>query len=312
MADKRLVASTPQGQLRLLGSGGTFAVRNFQQIRQYLKASLGEDYARFLAEPSFDNANARIDWYAEVAGEPRPLSALDPAAAEAARTKLQERRTRIQGLAEALSKREQQSAILLGELLRQALSVPNDEAVLVAGEEPLLINWGAAADQPRAGSGGTVLSGTLRGAPAKAAPVTPPPAAAVAPVAAVTALPPRRSAAYWLWALPLWLLFAVIMSIIYYELLEACGASGPGPADNDNPFITFCPGQAVADPGPPPELQRERELAASLKQRLRQLEIQTVEARRECTRPGGPPTPATPTPATPTSPTPAPAPAPAQ
>jgi len=296
MADKRLVASTPQGQLRLLGSGGTFAVRNFQQIRQYLKASLGEDYARFLAEPSFDNANGRIDWYAELDGEPRPLAALDPAAAEAARARLQERRGRIQALAEALSKREQQSAILLGELLRHALSVPNDEAVLVAGDELVLINWGAAADQPRAGAAGTLLSGRLRGEPARAVPPAPPPAAATAP-AVVAAAAPRRSTGYWLWALPLWLLFAVIMLTIYYELLEACAASGPGPEDNDNPFISFCPGQAVADPGPPPELLRERELAASLRQRLRQLEIQVVEARRDCTRPGGPPTPATPTPA---------------
>ncbi len=298
MADKRLVASTPQGQLRLLGSGGTFAVRNFQQIRQYLKSSLGEDYARLLAEPAFDNAKGRIDWYAEIDSTAQPLSALDPAAAETARAQLQERRARIQGLAEALSKREQQSAILLGELLRQAVSVPNDDAVLVAGEQLLLINWGAAADQTRDTSSGTVLSGSMRGATAKAAPVAATPVA-LAPVAAA-ATSGRRGVGYWLWALPLWLLFAIIMVTIYYELLEACGASGPGPEDNNNPFITFCPGQAVADPGPPPELLKQREVAASLKERLRQLEIQAVEARRECTKPttapGGKPG-TTPTPA---------------
>ncbi len=312
MAEKRLVASTPQGALRLLGSGGTFAVRNFQQIRQYLKASLGEETARLLAEPAFDNANARIDWYATSEAAPTPLSTLDPAAQEALRAKLQERRQRIQGLAEALSKREQQSALLLGELLRQALSVPNEEALLAADGEPLLINWGSAADQPRDSSSGTVLAGTMRGAPQKPAPVPAPVAAT--PVAAVATVPPRRGAGYWLWALPLWLLFAIIMSVIYYELLEACGASGPGPEDNDNPFITFCPGEAVADTGPPPALVQERERAATLKERLRQLEIQAVEARRECSRPqpGGKPATPTPGPGPTPSPTPTPAPAPQQ
>lgn len=294
MAEKRLVGSSALGELRLLGSGGTVALRNFQQIRQYLKASLGEEGAALLAEPAFDNARGRIDWYATLEEEPKPLTGLEPAAAEAARARLAAWREKVQGLAESLSRREQQSALLLGELLRQTLSQPNEDSVLVAGERLVLINWGAAADEKREKAVTAPLAGRLRAAPAPAAPPpepAPPPApppARVQPLPPAVAPAPVRTAGYWLWALLLWLLFAGIMAGIYYYLLEACAVSGPGPEDNDNPFITFCPGQAVAETGPPPELQRERELAGELKQKLRQLEIDLVEARRECRRPQTP------------------------
>lgn len=283
--DKRLIASTPQGSLRLLGSGGTLALRNHAQVRQYLRASLGEEEAAILAEPSFDNANGRIDWLSARPEEPQPLSALEPEAAERVRQRLAAFRGKVAALADQLSQRPQQSAILLGELLRHAVSVPNEESVLVAGEQPLLINWGAAAD---AGHG--ARSGTQLAAPSRRA--APPPATpAVQPPTPPPAAPPAASAARgatWLWTLPLWLLFGALMAAIYFFLLEACAVSGPGAADDDNPLISFCPGTAVAEVGPPPELAQERARAGLLKERLRQLEIRIAEERRAC-RPGSVP-----------------------
>jgi len=288
-AAKRLVATTPQGALSLLGTGGTYALRSHTQIRQYLRASLGEDYAQLFAEPSFDNANGRIDWLAEVDEQPVPLAQLPAEQAELLRKQLAEKRQRIGELSETLSRREQQSAILLGELLRQALSYPNEDSVLASGQRLVLINWGAAADRNEASAPTTRLTAAGRAAPAQSAPAAPPPA----PGAATAAPPPaRRTRSYWLWSIPLWILFAVLMAGIYYYLLEACAVSGVGPEDDDNPFISFCPGEPVAASTPPPELAAAEAEGRVLRDRLNQLEIQIAEARRQCrapaTAPGSP------------------------
>ena len=165
-AAKRLVASTPQGSLRLLGTGGTYALRSHTQIRQYLRASLGEDYAKLFAEPSFDNANSRIDWLSDIDGQPVPLAQLPAEQADALRKQLAEKRQRIAELSQTLSRREQQSAILLGELLRQALSYPNEESVLASGQQLVLINWGAAADRSDTEAATTKLTAAGRACPA--------------------------------------------------------------------------------------------------------------------------------------------------
>lgn len=278
-AAKRLVASTPQGSLRLLGTGGTYALRSHTQIRQYLRASLGEDYAQLLAEPSFDNANGRIDWLAEVDEQPVPLAQLPAEQAEALRKQLAEKRQRIGELSEALSRREQQSAILLGELLRQALSYPNEESVLASGQRLVLINWGAAVDRSEAADTATKLTAAGRAVPTQSV--------AAAPVAATPApvAPPRRTTSYWLWSIPLWILFAAIMAGIYYYLLEACAVSNVGPQDDSNPFISFCPGKPVAAAEPPPELAAADAEGRVLRDKLNQLEIKIAEARRQCVKP---------------------------
>lgn len=286
-AAKRLVASTPQGSLRLLGTGGTYALRSHTQIRQYLRASLGEDYAKLFAEPSFDNANSRIDWLSDIDGQPVPLAQLPAEQADALRKQLAEKRQRIAELSQTLSRREQQSAILLGELLRQALSYPNEESVLASGQQLVLINWGAAADRSDTEAATTKLTAAGRAAAAA-------PAAVAAPAAAVAAPAPvarRRTTSYWLWSIPLWILFAAIMAGIYYYLLEACAVSGVGPEDDGNPFISFCPGKPVAAAEPPADIAGAEAEGRVLREKLNQLEIQIAEARRQCAKPASPATP---------------------
>ena len=276
VAAKRLVASTPQGSLRLLGTGGTYALRSHTQIRQYLRASLGDDYAQLFAEPSFDNANGRIDWLAEADEQPVPLTQLPAEQADALRKQLAEKRQRIGELSETLSRREQQSAILLGELLRQALSYPNEDFVLATGQRLVLINWGAAVDRSETEAATTKL--TAAGRAVAVAPVAATPVAA----ATVRGTARRRTTAYWLWSIPLWILFAAIMAGIYYYLLEACAVSNVGPEDDRNPFISFCPGKPVAAAEPPPELAAADAEGRVLRDKLNQLEIRIAEARRQC------------------------------
>lgn len=276
----RLIATTPQGAVRLLGTGGTRAVSSFPQIRQYLRASLGEDYAGLLAEPRLDNANGTIDWFASVDAEPIPLPALPPEQRATAEAQLAERRARILQVADELSAREQTSARLLGELLRQAMTLADEDSARLAGDRLVLVNWGCSSDRAAGPPKAPLMAPKAQAAP------SPLPAAATAAATTTAAAAPAALATgrpFWWWPLLLllWLLFAGLMAANYYLLLEACAVSRPGPEDDGNPLLSFCP-QRAEPATPPPELAEEKARADELLAKLRELELKLAEARRAC------------------------------
>ncbi len=206
-----LIATTPRAELEPLGTGGHSAISVAPALHAALLRSLSPEHAALLAEPVLNARRDEIDWYAEVPAPPVPLPTLDPPARAAALEALDRLGSDIRGLAETLTASRDEGDRFLGELLRFALTVPDDRHVLVAAGRPVLVGWGHRAAGPRQPDpliiGTRLLSRPLAGGQRMA--IAPP------PVPILGELPrPQPSGLWWaalalaclLWLVPLWLL----------------------------------------------------------------------------------------------------------
>jgi hypothetical protein len=124
-------------------------------IRHHLPATT----ASLLAMPVPAQDATLVDWYSDLAGEARPLSALPPSTRAQVKQKLADRLESLQRLADELPRRVRGSEAL-ADALRAAIQYPGDQHVYAVGDEPVLTLWGFV----RAGSGGRLAtpSGALR------------------------------------------------------------------------------------------------------------------------------------------------------
>jgi hypothetical protein len=296
--DTILVATTHQEGLRPVGTGGQLTIHAYEQLVRYLRRMLSEDHARLLAEPNFNPARGTVDWYTETDQDIVPLSAADPDQRQAVESRLAELRDDIQRQAGALSRSDSGGDRQLGEMLRLALEVPDDEFIYCAGSRPVLVCWGTLRDQPDPPRG--VLQKFIPYTPPPAPPPSPGEAAGPTPggppegvqaigtgAAAATAEPEYvevRRPLYWL-AWLLWLLFGLLVAAILVVLLSGCGIRLPFIGTVNTGLINYCPiGAAEADPGRSPELQAELARTQVLEEELRRLELRIAVARRACER----------------------------
>ena len=206
-----LIATTPRAELEPLGTGGHSAISVAPALHAALLRSLSPEHAALLAEPVLNARHDEIDWYAEVPAPPVPLPTLDAPARSAALEALNRLGGEIRGLAETLTASRDEGDRFLGELLRFALTVPDDRHVLVAAGRPVLVGWGHRAAGPRQPDpliiGTRLFSRSLEGG--QRTTIAPP------PVPILSELPrPRRASLWWaalalaclLWLVPLWLL----------------------------------------------------------------------------------------------------------
>ena len=117
---------------------GRLVIEEFAALRSGLIAAANRDAAALFAEPVLTAKGERLEiaWYAEQAGEPKPLDGLDPEIRRIVAAKL---KNRLDSLAPLL-------ASDLGPLLTRALYVAGSADVLAIGQEPLLIRWGMLPD----------------------------------------------------------------------------------------------------------------------------------------------------------------------
>lgn len=282
MSERRLVATSNARDYRPLSVAGRQAINTYDQLVGYVRRSLSADHAALFAEPLPDEGKGTIDWYAEIGPDARPLTSLDEADQQAARTRLAGLREDINALAAGLSRSNQASGRQLGELLQRALEIPNDSDVMVDGDRIVLVNWGHAREQAEANRS---LLEAQAPKPAMQRPVAAPPQH---PVDATPARPLR--AALWPVVL-LWLLFAGLLAGNYYVLLQACAVSDPGAGDRGWWFADFCPVPvAVAEIDPLQTAYFEEQARGdALRNRRDQLAVRIAEERRECRPPTPPP-----------------------
>jgi hypothetical protein len=155
--------------------------------------------ASLLAEPRPTADGRFIEWYSDLAGQPRRLAALPEAEREAARALLADRLRSLADLADQLP-RIDPAAAPLAQPLKEALSYPGEETVYLVGDQPVLTFWG---HRPLA-----TPATTPAAAPAVVT-AAPPPDAVTTATEAPAAADQRRFPTTWAAALALLLLLGL-------------------------------------------------------------------------------------------------------
>ena len=302
--DNLLVASTRQEGLRPVGTGGQLAIHAHDQIARYLRRTLSDAHADLLAEPNFNPSRGTIDWYAPSDATIVRLDAVDPMRRRAVEDRLARLRDDILGRATLLSHANSGGDRHLGEMLRLALEVPDEQSIYCAGSRPVLVCWGTLRDEPDPPRNvlQRFVAYTPPPEPAAAATIPPPePTAASGPTTVMPvsdAVRPTGGAAaaaihepdyveqhrplYWLGWL-LWLLFGLLVVAILLLLLSGCGLRLPGFGWVGGGLVNYCSVHAVGDDiAESPELAAELARAAVLEQQIRQLELRIANERRLC------------------------------
>ena len=258
-----LIARTYAEGLRPLGSA---AQRNYALIFETVASRLSPAHARMFSEPSPTPDGVATDWYAQTEGPARRLDELGAAEAEAARARIGELTRDVLALADELDAGGEEADRRLGEALRNAVEVPDGDAIWLVGDQPVLVTWAHSRDIDKA----------PRGVIRRFIPVEPPPAPVPAPAPTHEAAPvpavERRRPRDLLWWFG-WLLLATLLFWALYLLIAPCGLRGPGILNFD-----MCP---RADPGPD-ALDVEAERREALADRIAALERDLNRAGISC------------------------------
>lgn len=237
--DSSRIASIQLSGLRPLGGAGD---RDYARLRDMLMSRLGQRHAGLLAEPVYSPDGSRVDWYVRGAQRGVPLSSLPAPERELAEKRLDELRSDILRLAQTLET-ENSSGAALAACLRNAVTVPGPDNFYAiqhgdgTGYWPVLVAWAHSFDETPGYQGGLSTTIPLRPAPAagssrkqRVKDTAPPiqPSVATGTFAAADRTPLR-----WNWLL--WPLFVLLLAIIFWLLLRACGFV-PAPYS----FLNFC------------------------------------------------------------------------
>lgn len=218
------IVNTPKSRMHALAHQGIMAADCFSQIRDMLRRRFDDDYVLLFAEPVPNDADASIDWYTPVQGAVQPLTDLPEEEQNLLRDKLAQMASDIRRHAEELKQSPDSERATRGAILLLALAYPGEEALFVAGGQPVFTCWGYGPGTPGAEAQDlSRLARLVRTAPVAAA-FAPPPAApppepppeSRKPVP-VPVPPPQgqgggRGCLFWaLWLLPLLLLLLLIL-----------------------------------------------------------------------------------------------------
>jgi hypothetical protein len=243
MSGTTLVRTTLTG-VRPLGVRGEPLHHAEAQIRAVIRRRLGDRHFHLLAEPEPHDLGGRIDWYSEVAGAVRLLSALPEPERDAARGDIDALLADIDRLGQSLGSGTSEDAQLAGRSLRLAARRPSDDYLFLVGDQPVIVCWGYDTD-----AAGAVLPPAFLAAPTAAAPAATVPPPMPPPLAPAMTLAPAGAAALrerfpWLF----WLLaglLAILVLLAASWLLRHCM---PVPPDLR---VTQLPPPPPPPPAPP-------------------------------------------------------------
>jgi hypothetical protein len=311
--------------LRRLAIGGVSVTAAHQQITQNLDKALGPGGGLFLAEPA--ERGDKIDWYTAAEGPARRLAELDEPERSGAGERLRQTLESVSAYAERLKGEKDEYQSHLGHLIELAIQIPDERHVWMIGDQPVLTFWGTTREvgqpvespvyrlvPPKPPEAETIAATTERkDAAAQSAVEAAGQEGASGPggaggdgatgdavaagtgeaAAAVRAVETERVSRLAL--ILLWLLLALLLFAIGFQLLRSCALYVPWLSDQ--PLVNFC-----SRPGGEAELARlfnERERLES----ERRLLLEQIERERRACLVSEAPTPPTPDP-TPPGPTP--------
>ncbi len=188
MAGETSLIVTTRSGVRPLGVRGEPLHNAAPQLRRVVRRRLGDAAAALLADPQPHEDGTAIDWYADTAGEVRPLSALPPDRQAALLAEAERLLADIRRLGDSLAgagPREEMG--LVGLSLQLAARAPAPSFVFAVDDRPVIVCWGY---EKEALPAMLPVARPPAPPPAMPAPVAPPPAASAH--RPVLAAPPPR------------------------------------------------------------------------------------------------------------------------
>ncbi|MDR0816347.1 MAG: hypothetical protein LBN28_03000 [Desulfovibrio sp.] len=221
------IASTPKSRIQSLSYQGMRVAENFHQIKELVRARLGDDYALLFAEPGGLQSGEIIDWYSPIQGTPRRITELPEEEANRLAAYVGGMGKEIKNLAEDMKSGGGQSSVLRGMVLELALQYPDVSHIYAVGGHPVMTCWGFASSKKGAQPEDLARFGESFVPTAPAAG----PAAQPEPQPATPQQPENRKSRSglwsWLWLLPLLLLLSVLFVPFgnWHPLVSLLGAS---------------------------------------------------------------------------------------
>lgn len=220
-----LVTTTPKASVQALAFQGIMVYACFPQIRDMLLRKFGDESVLFFARPVENVQNGMIDWYSPVQGTPQKLEKLPEAERAPVMGKAAAMTEEISAYADELMRSPDPLRVTRGNILKLALSCPDENYIYVIGEQPVFVCWGFGPGTP--GVEPKSLTRLLR-TPAQATPAeTQPPLAPQPSVKAAEAaravteerIARRPPCFAWLW----WLLPALAACLLLCLLCTSFG-----------------------------------------------------------------------------------------
>ena len=198
-----LIVTVSKSAIHSLAHQGILVHESFYQVRDLVRAHLGDAYALLFAEPSLSKDGGLIDWYTPVQGTAKRLVDLPEEEQRTARSATVRMAQDIARVAAELKHSGIAAQVTRGTILELALQYPDDSCIYLVGEQPLFTCWGFGPGTPGAQPQDLTRLGQAAVPPKvptpQATPANPP----------LTTQQQRRSFS-WLWLVPLLLLLPLI------------------------------------------------------------------------------------------------------
>ena len=264
----RVIATTSVADVKPLGDYGQ---RSWELITGTLQRQLTTEHAQLFAEPTESPAGVR--WMSQAEGLIVPHSELPEAEATVIHERLATLSAEIETLADRFAAERDPAAQSLAIALRNALEVPNDTCIIAVGQQPVLVQWAHHLDiyDPPRGVLRRIITTPAKAAQAAAPVAAEPLHPATTPTAvAATLTQPPQADSWWmdlLWWLG-WFLLAILLAILFWLALPACGIHG---------LKSFGPCAAGSETSRAPVIEDD-----DLDRQIRNLRRQIAESERAC------------------------------
>lgn len=138
----RLIATTSKKGLIAVGSGERPLYSSYEQLTDAVSRQMGPASVYFFTQPFTAENRPEIDWYTALDGPARRFDALTADEQAAALEKLAIMTAALSAAVERLKAEGSGDAAHFGALIERALSIPDENAVWLIGEHPVLVGWG--------------------------------------------------------------------------------------------------------------------------------------------------------------------------
>lgn len=131
--------TTQRSRIQFIGVRGQWVISAYQQMARFIEFRLGGNHTLLFAEPVI--AANTIDWFTAVEGQVKPFAQLNKAEQAMLLQEIRPLVADLQHLVQSLRASPQSDQLLIGEILQNMLTFP-DQSLFRVGEQPVIAGWG--------------------------------------------------------------------------------------------------------------------------------------------------------------------------